>query len=257
MSNLEELFTRVSRYFLRRLKKDVLTELPPKTYLDIPIELDDKEYSEYLKLENDIKKEIVDGKEIEKKDSYLAKIHKLKMFTGRIKVQRVKEMIQDIVDSGEKVVVVSDYIEMAEEIAKEFGDAAVLHTGNMNDVEKQESVDKFQEIAGIKVFAGMIIASGVGITLTAASKLIVIGFPWTPGELEQIHDRIHRAGATSDNIEILTLICRDTIDEDIVDLLNDKSFIISKTLDNVEFKRESKIVEESIFKELLKRIKGK
>jgi len=256
-SNLEELFTRVSRYFLRRLKKDVLTELPPKTYLDIPIELDDKEYSEYLKLENDIKKEIVDGKEIEKKDSYLAKIHKLKMFTGRIKVQRVKEMIQDIVDSGEKVVVVSDYIEMAEEIAKEFGDAAVLHTGNMNDVEKQESVDKFQEIAGIKVFAGMIIASGVGITLTAASKLIVIGFPWTPGELEQIHDRIHRAGATSDNIEILTLICRDTIDEDIVDLLNDKSFIISKTLDNVEFKRESKIVEESIFKELLKRIKGK
>ena len=254
-SNLEELFVRVSPYFLRRLKRDVLKELPPKTYLDIPIELDDKEYAEYQKIEKEVKKEIVDGKEVEKKESYLAKIHKLKMFTGKIKVKRVKEMIEDIIDGGEKVVVVSDYIEMAEEVAKMFEGVSVLHTGSMGDTEKQESVERFQEDKKIKVFSGMVLASGVGITLTAASKLIVIGFPWDPASLEQIHDRIHRAGATSDNIEIITLICQDTVDEDIVELLNDKSYIVTKTLDNKEFKRESTIIEQSIFRELLKRIK--
>ena len=256
-SNLEELFTRVSPYFLRRLKKDVLTELPPKTYLDIPIELDDKEYAEYSKLENEVKKEVVDGKEIEKKESYLTKIHKLKMFTGRIKVQRAKDIIQDIIDSGEKVVVVSDYTEMAEIIFKEFGELAVLHTGGMSDLEKQQSVDRFQNDKEVKVFCGMVIASGVGITLTAASKLIMLGFPWTPADEVQIHDRIHRASSTASNIEIIKLICKDTIDEDIDELLNDKSYIVTKTLDNKEFKKESKIVDESIFKSLIERLKNK
>lgn len=256
-SNLEELFTRVSPYFLRRLKRDVLTELPPKTYLDIPIELDDKEYSEYQKILKEVKKEIVDGKEIEKKDSYLAKIHKLKMFTGRIKIQRVKEIIQDIIDSGEKVVVVSDYTEMAEEIKREFMSIAVLHTGKMSDVEKQESVDRFQEDKTVKIFSGMILASGVGITLTAASKLIKLGFAWSHSDEEQVEDRIHRASSTSDNIEIIRLICQDTIDEDIIEILEEKAYIVTKTLDNKEYKRESKIVEESFFKELIKRIKEK
>ena len=256
-SNLEELFTRVSPYFLRRLKKDVLKELPPKTYLDIPIELDDKEYAEYQKIEKEVKKEIINGKEADKKETYLAKIHKLKMFTGKVKVKRVLSIIEDIVDGGNKVVVISDYNEMAENIAKYFGGIAVLHTGKMSDIEKQESVDRFQEDENVKVFSGMVIASGVGNTLTAASRLITIGFPWSPSELQQVHDRIHGLGATSDKIEIITLFCVDTIDEDINELLNDKSYVITKVLDNKEYKKESQVVEESIFKELLKRIKEK
>ena len=256
-SNLEELFTRVSPYFLRRLKRDVLKELPPKTYLEIPIELDDKEYAEYQKLLNEVKKEIVDGKEIEKKDNYLTKIHKLKMFTGRIKVNRIKEIIEDIVESGEKVVVVSDYIELAKEIAKEFGKIAVLHTGEMSVAEKQSVIDKFQEDKEIKVFSGMIIASGVGNTLTAASKLIKLGFAWTPADEEQVEDRIHRASTTADTVEIITPYCQDTVDEDIMELLKDKSYIVTKTLDNKEYKKESTTVNESIYKDLLKRIKNK
>jgi len=257
-SNLEELFARVSRYFLRRLKKDVLTELPPKTYLDIPLELDDKEYAEYKKLEDEIRKEIVDGKEVEKKESYLAKIHKLKQFTGKIKAQRAKETIEDIIESGEKVVVVSDYIEMAEEIAKEFGELAVIHTSRItDDAEKQEVVERFQTDNKIKVFSGMIIASGVGITLTAASKLIKLGFAWSPADETQVEDRIHRANSTSDTIEIIRFYCKDTIDEDLIELLDDKAFIVTKTLDNKEYKRESAIVSETIFKQLIKRIKEK
>lgn len=256
-SNLEELFTRASSYFLRRLKRDVLKELPPKTYLDIPIELSEKEYVEYEKILKEVKKEIVDGQEVEKKDSFLAKVHKLKLFTGRIKVSRVKEIIQDIIDSGEKVVVVSDYIEMAEDIFNHFKEVSVIHTGKMNDIDKQESVDRFQEDEKIKIFSGMILASGVGLTLTAANKLIKLGMSWTNSDEEQIEDRIHRASSTFDNIEIIKLYCVDTIDEDIMELLEDKAYVVTKTLDNKEYKRESKEIDESIFKELVKRLRDK
>jgi SWI/SNF-related matrix-associated actin-dependent regulator 1 of chromatin subfamily A len=256
-SNLEELFTRASSYFLRRLKRDVLSELPEKTYMEIPIELTDVEYREYKKLEEAVKKVIVNGKEIEKEETFLEKVHKLKLFTGKVKLSRVIEMIEDIISTGEKVVVISDYQEVAKGVYEAFKSQAVLHTGSMSDEDKQNSVDLFQEDPKIKVFSGMVIASGVGLTLTAASKMYRIGFPWTPSECEQVEDRIHRASTTADTIEIITLICQDTIDEDIDELLRDKAYIVTKTLDNKEYKKEAITYNESVYKELLKRLKEK
>jgi len=256
-SHLDELFLRVSPYFLRRLKKDVLKELPEKTYIEIPIELTDIEYREYQKLEKAVKKEIVDNVEIEKDESFLEKIHKLKKFTGHVKLNRLKEIIQDVIDTGEKVVIISDYQEIAKEVYEHFKEVAVLHTGLMDDEEKQESVDKFQNDKKIKVFSGMVIASGVGITLTAASKMYRIGFAWTPSDMEQIEDRIHRASSTADKIEIITLITQDTVDEDINDLLEEKAFVVSKTLDNKQKEIKTTTYTESIYHELIKKLKNK
>lgn len=256
-SNLEELFTRISPYFLRRLKKDVLTELPPKTYIDIPIELTSKEYAEYSKLEKELRKEVKDGIETEKEMGFLEKVHKLKQFTGRIKLDRAKDMIQDIIDAGEKLVVISEYVEIAKAVQEHFGkEICVLHTGGMDDIEKEISKDRFEGDPEIRLFSGMVIASGVGITLTAASKLMKLGFAWSPSDEEQIEDRIHRITTTSDNVEIITLICQETIDEDINELLEEKAYVTTKVMDNKEYKRESTSYNESIFKELLKRMKN-
>jgi len=253
-SNLEELYERMSRWFLRRLKKDVLKDLPPKTYTNIPIELDAVEFKEYTKLLEDCIK-VIDGKEV--KEGYLEKVNKLKMFTAQCRLKRVIEFIQEIVDSGEKVVIMSDFQATAEAINKHFGAVSVIHTGSMNENQKQESVDKFQNDKKIKVFSGMIIASGVGITLTAAHKLIFMGFAWTPSDMEQAEDRIHRASTTSDNVQIITPFCIDTIDEDILELLEEKSKIVGKVLDNKLIKKEVKNADESIIKSLIGRIKSK
>lgn len=228
-SNLEELYERMSSVFLRRLKKDVLKDLPPKTYTNIPFELTTIEYKEYNKLIEDCIK-IVNGKEV--KEGYLEKILKLKLFLAKCKLVRITEFVQDIIDSGEKVVIMSDFQEIAEAIYNQFKDVAVIHTGSMSDVNKQESVDKFQNDKKTKVFSGMIIASGVGITLTAASKLIFMGFAWTSGDMIQCEDRIHRASTTSDNIQIITPFFVDTIDEDIMTMLDEKEKIVNKALDN-------------------------
>ena len=100
----------------------------------------------------------------------------------------------------------------------------------------------------------MIGASGVGITLTEASKLIFLGFAWTPGDMEQASDRIHRATTEHDNIQIITYICVDTIDEDIHELLMQKTQIVSKILDNKDYVNKAKRGDENILKDLINKI---
>jgi len=247
-SNLEELFERVSPFFLRRLKKDVLKDLPPKTYTNIPIELTDKEYREYLKIEKE---------KTEEDKGYLAKIHALKSFAGIVKANRAIEMIQDIVDAGEKIVIFSDYVNTAKFIYEHFKDIAVLHTGELDITAKQDAVDNFQETDEIKIFSGMIEASGEGLTLTAANKAMFLGFAWTPASMEQCEDRLHRASTTADNVQIIKLICQDTIDEDIEELLIEKAQVVSKVLDSKDFKKQVNVSDESIFKQLVQRLKEK
>jgi len=253
-SNLEELYERMSRFFLRRLKKDILKDLPPKTYTNIPIELDDTEYKEYNKILEECVK-MIDGEEV--KDSYLVMVNKLKMFTAKCRLKRVVEYIQDIIESGEKVVIMSDFQDIANQIYEHFKDVAVLHTGSMNEVDKQESVDRFQKDKNIKVFSGMIIASGVGITLTAASRFIFMGFAWTPSDMEQAEDRIHRASTTHDNIQIITPYCLDTLDEDILELLDEKSKIVGRVLDGQSIKKDVKKADQNIMQSLFKRLMDK
>jgi SNF2 family DNA or RNA helicase len=257
-SNLEELFSRISPYFLRRHKKEVLSQLPPKTYTEIEIELTPSERTEYNRIFKEMKKTVLeDGTEEEKDESYLEKIHKLKQFTGEVKMRRMIEdgVVDDISSNGDKLVVMSDYQIIAETLNKEYKDSSVLHTGSMNLDEKQNSVDKFQEDKSVSLFCGMIGASGVGITLTEASKLIFLGLAWTSSDMEQCEDRIHRATTTHDNIQIIKYICVDTIDEDINELLKSKAQVVSKVLDNKDYVDKTHRGDESILKSLINRLK--
>ncbi len=151
----------------------------------------------------------------------------------------------------------SDFQEIAEAVHEHFKDVSVIHTGAMSDVTKQESVERFQNDKKVKVFSGMIIASGVGITLTAASKLIFMGFAWTPSDMEQAEDRIHRASTTHDNIQIVTPYAVETIEEDIMELLEEKAQIVGRVLDNKAIKKDIKNADESILKSLFGRMGAK
>ena len=253
-SNLEELFERISGVFLRRLKKDILSSLPEKTFTSIPIELTPQERKKY---EDIIKAKIVNEKGVTEEEKYLSKIHKLKKFLGEIKAHYAQEIIDDIVENGDKVVVMSDYQDVANGIFEKNKPVSVLHTGSMKEIDRHESVEGFQKNKAIKVFSGMIGASGVGITLTAASSLIFTGFAWTPGDMIQCADRIHRASSTASHIRIITMYCADTIDEDIMELLDNKEKIVNKVLDNTLETSKAKTSDSdiSILKEIISRLK--
>lgn len=242
VSNTEELYGRISPIYLRRLKKDILPELPDKTYTDIRIELEPSEMKEYVKIETEtkkIKQEYEEDKEVPK--GFMEKVHQLKLLTETVKLDRAKEFINDIIDSNDKVVVFFDYLPTAQRIKDMFGDRAVIHTGSMNQSEKHESVQRFQTDKKVNVFGGTIMSAGVGITLTAANKLIFIGQPWTPSDKIQSEDRIHRASTTHDNIQIITYLCNETIDMHIHDFLKKKQQVVTKVLDNMDDKNTSTV----------------
>lgn len=251
-SNLDELFEKISPFFLRRLKKDILKQLPPKTYTSIPVELSDIEVREYNKIKKGIKEDRSnDELDSDNRMNHLTRIQKLKQFTSELKMKRAFDFIKDIVDGGEKVVVFSQYKKVSYDIAEQFKDVSVVFNGDKNIEQKNKAVEDFMDNEKIKVFSGTIGAAGVGITLTSASIAIFIDQPWTSADREQAEDRIHRASSTSDKIQIIRLICQDTIDEDIDNLLNQKSSILSKVLDGKEFEQHVEVKDGSIFSNLV------
>ncbi len=250
-SNLEELYSRISYLFLRRLKKDVLKYLPPKTYTIIPIELSTEEARLYNNLEKNI---IEETNEKDEDMTHLARIQKLKQFTSKINAERALDFIQNIIDGEEKIVVFTQFLSTADFIYNHFKKCAVLFNGKKSMSDKNLAVEEFMNNENCKVFVGTIGAAGVGITLTSASTCLFIDRPWEPGGEEQCEDRVHRVTQTSDNIQIIKMICQNTIDVDINDLLEAKKEIISKVLDGeyVENKKQF-----SIFHDLVKIILNK
>ena len=147
--------------------------------------------------------------------THLSRIQKLKQFTSMVKMKNVAfDLIQNIIDSDNKIVVFTQYISIAEELGKHFGNIGVVFTGKKTMEEKQKAVDDFMNNDSVKVFIGTS-AAKEGITLTSASNLLFIDEMWSPADREQFSSRIHRASATADKIQIITLICQETIDEDI------------------------------------------
>lgn len=254
VSNTEELYGRISPMYLRRLKKDILPELPDKTFTDIRIELEPSEMKAYTKTETETKKIKLDDVEVEVPKSFMEKIHQLKLLTETVKLDRAKEFISDIIDSNDKIVVFFDYLPTAKRIKDMFGDRAVIHTGSMNQAEKHESVKRFQTEKKVNVFGGTIMSAGVGITLTAANKLMFIGQPWTPSDGLQAEDRIHRANTAHDNVQIITYLCNDTIDIYINEFLKKKQQVVTKVLDNIDHKKTSATYQDNLAHLLYKKL---
>jgi len=244
-SNIDELYSRISYLFLRRLKSDILKYLPPKTYSNIPIELSPEELREYKKIEKGILDETQPNDD---KPTHLARITKMKQFTSVVCAKRAMDFIQDIIDGDMKIVVFTSFLYTADLVYNHFKDCAVLLNGKKSATEKQQAVDAFMNDENIKVFVGTTGAAGVGITLTAANNILFLDQPWTPSDREQAEDRVHRASQTADNVQVIRLICQQTIDEDINELLNQKEKITSQVLDGEEMKKN---VKQSIFEDLV------
>lgn len=252
-SNLEELYERMSPFFLRRRKKDVLTDLPDKTFTEIPLVMTSKQEKEYYALEDEMVSIINDqGEEDEREQTFIEKIHKLKGYTEILKLKEAKELLTDIIDSKDKIVVFFNYLETGRQLKEMFGDDCVIHDGTMSAMEKHEAVHNFQTKDNVHIFGGTIDSAGVGITLTSANKLIFIGQAWSPADMEQAEDRIHRASTTHDNVQIITYLTKGTVDEIIHELLKQKAQVVSKVQDNRDYNVKSNVIEGDNIMQVLK-----
>lgn len=236
-SNLDELGERLrASCMVRRLKKDVLTELPDKTRQTIVLPTNGatvciRAEQNYLKQYGDFTAETFS--ELSSKTAAFAELAKLRHETAIKKVPHVIEHVRDL----EKVVIFAHHTDVITGIAAEFGDECVTLTGSTSLLDRQAAVDRFQSDPACKYFIGSIKAAGVGLTLTAASHVVFAELTFVPGDISQAEDRCHRIGQ-SDNVLVQHLVFDGSIDVMLANMIIEKQEVITAVLDTETEKAE-------------------
>ncbi|EGT3606517.1 DEAD/DEAH box helicase [Clostridium perfringens] len=267
-SNLSELKSLITPFILRRLKEDVLSELPEKLEKKYLVEMKGKQkqlYSFYVKA---IKNQLNENKSSEKSGrdkinlfSYLTKLREICLdpslvvpdYTGgSSKLTVVKEIVKDASESGKKILLFSQFTSVLKKIEEDFKkeDISYLYLdGGTSAKDRVERVKKFNEDSNIKVFLISLKAGGVGLNLTSASVVIHFDPWWNPAVEDQATDRAHRFGQEN-KVEVIKLVAKDTIEEKIVLMQEDKRELIQSLMDGktMDGKGLKRLTEEEISK---------
>jgi len=168
----------------------------------------------------------------------LVLINELKQLVIDDKIKTLLEMLDGF--NGDKAVIFCDYIKPIEVLREKFGDSCVVLTGAVSKEDRKIVVDRFQNNKNIKYFIGTTKAAGLGITLTAASKVFFLSLPWTPADMSQAADRCHRIGQ-KDTVNVYCLSCGE-IDQYISELLLSKSEIINQVIGGEPINIQQKLI---------------
>ena len=240
-SNVKELNWRLwNTCFFRREKSKVLTQLPDKTrqYLTVDITTT----KEYKDAEADMVKYLKKYKnasdaQVQKSmnGAVMVQMQLLKQISAKGKIKAVCEFVHDVIDGGEKLILFGYLKEVVAELKKEFPKAVTV-TGSDNVNQKQYAVDSFQNNPDCKLIILNFKSGGTGLTLTAASRVAFIEFPWTFSDCEQAEDRAHRNGQKN-SVNCYYFLGKDTIDKYMYDVIQTKKNIangVTGTDDQVE-----------------------
>ena len=148
------------------------------------------------------------------------------------KLDRCNDLVEQIVSSGHKVVVFSTFKDTISELSKTLSRySPLIGTGDIDDDTISKNVDLFQTDPNRKVFLGTWQKCGTGLTLTEANYMIFIDTPWTNAAFEQACDRIYRIG-TKEPVFIYNLVTNDTVDERVLEIVNDKAALANYVIDD-------------------------
>lgn len=223
---------------VRRMKVDVLKELPPKIRQIIPLEGDiEAEMKLIAEVRADLGDDDLTWKECV---SYLTanvagfeQLSKARHETALGKVEQAVEFIATALEQSDKVIVFCHHRDVAEQLRDALAEfKPVLVYGGMTDRARDKSQGMFQHDTA-RVFIGTIGACGVGLTLTAADQVIFVELDWVPGNVTQAEDRAHRIGSEiHDSILVSHLVVDNSIDAHIAQTIVKKQQVIDAALNN-------------------------
>jgi len=211
--NEAKLHSKLHGFMLRRRKSEVLKDLPPLRFGEVHIEGDlDALPAEEVKI---VQAALAKGGFDALKD-VAGHVGVLRRLTGLAKLPATIAWLKDWLDSsaGGKIVVFAYHKDVIAGLRNAFGAMAVVLDGSTPIAQRQVAVDRFQKEPKVRVFIGQMTAAGVGITLTAASDMLVVESSWVPAEISQATQRIHRIGQTESCLVRFASI-PNSIDEDI------------------------------------------
>jgi len=217
---------------IRRLKKDVLPELPKKMRQVLPVEVPG--FDEYYRAEDDflkwLREKSVSRARRAAKAEAATKMAYLKGLAARKKVPLIKEWIDEfLADSDEKLVVFACHTGMLNMLTKTYPTSSTRIDGSTPAPQRQLAVERFQTDPTIRLFFGNIQAAGTGTTLTAASTTLFTELDFRPGLLLQAEDRTNRIGQKFPT-RCIYMVARNTIEERIANMLQAKQNVLQAIL---------------------------
>eukprot|EP00957_Ditylum_brightwellii_P178489 13596687-Ditylum_brightwellii.AAC.1 len=246
LSNADELHEKLKTIMVRRLKSDVLSELPPKQRSIVPVKIDTEHGKSCRELMEDMQSARQSVDELVGADAYGANFEARRLLmqayqsSGIGKAKSVSEFVLDWLagSTTQKVLVfahhkeVMDTLEAA--ISKKLkGVGHIRIDGAVPPAERAMRVRKFQTNGRIRVALLSVTAAGVGLTLTAATSVIFAELHWTPGVLAQAEDRCHRIGQHN-AVNIMYCVCKDqemSIDLSLWKMLGKKVGTLGRVID--------------------------
>ncbi len=242
-----------STIMIRRKKEEVLKDLPGKIRSVLSIGIDNK--NQYDQISKNFLRWVAENKGLDSaikaaNAEFLVKLNTLAQIAYEGKKGAIKEWIENFFEENpdKKLVVFGinhKALDFIREVCQNGGYRSVTVDGQVDAKQRQENVDAFQNDPSVKVFIGNVKAAGVGITLTAADTVLFVQLAWTPGEMEQAEDRLNRIGAKY-TTNVYYLVAKDTVEEHIVKVLNEKMDVLGNVLDGKEAALGSSLIKEAV-----------
>ncbi|NXS07561.1 ZRAB3 endonuclease, partial [Neodrepanis coruscans] len=244
-SNLEELHQLLSEIMIRRLKNDVLTQLPPKVRQRIPFDLPpaaaknlNATFAEWEKLMRNLSSDATES-HFSQVMSLITRMYKE---TAIAKAGAVKDYIKMMLENDKlKFLVFAHHLSMLQACTEAVIENKVRYIridGSVPSAERIHLVNQFQKDPETRVAILSIQAAGQGLTFTAATHVVFAELYWDPGHIQQAEDRAHRIGQCS-SVNIHFLIAKGTMDTLMWAMLNRKAKVTGSTLNGKKEKMQA------------------
>lgn len=246
---LEALNRHIKPFILRRLKSEVIKELPPKIEHKVIVEMTDNQkklYAAYLmQFKNQIKWQISENGFDKSRFAILSALTRLRQiccepsvfienYTGESgKINALDDILEESIQGGHRILLFSQFTSVLKIISKRLNKNGIEYLyldGSTKGELRGKLVNDFNQGQGA-VFLISLKAGGTGLNLTGADVVIHFDPWWNPAVEAQATDRAHRIGQKK-TVEVISLIARGTIEEKIYDLQQKKKEIITNVLDN-------------------------
>ena len=227
-SNLDELKSRVSHLYLRRVKEDI-PGIVNKTCHELFYDLTPTQKREYERLWDEYEQEKLEIDPNNEINKDLIEGGVYRRYLSNEMVPHTIELTEELLDEGRKVVIGCCYDEELYTLQEHFGDKCVIYNGKMTSKQKDAAKDKFMESKDVNVMVCNIMAAGVGLSLTASNALIFNNMSFVPGDNLQFADRVHRLSSTED-VDIYYQIFNDTQYEHMWNIVLRKALIINQVI---------------------------
>ncbi len=237
----------VRPFILRRLKSEVLHELPPRTEITLSIELEPEEKALYESLRRKAAERFENEKEKKDTLAVLAELMKLRRLcchpdlvvpgaqVEASKLDAFRELVAELLENGHKALVFSQFVDVLEILREQLDHMGVSYQyldGSTPQKERAQRVADFQAGKG-DLFLISLKAGGTGLNLTAADFVIHYDPWWNPAVEDQASDRAYRMGQTRP-VTVYRLVARGTIEEKIVELHRSKRDLASSLLEGTD-----------------------